>query len=426
VKVRGLTEEAEDVKMEKILTKNFDKPGSHTLKVYEEGGGYEALRTVLSSWTPEQVAAEVKRSNLRGRGGAGFPTGMKWGFVPKDSPKEKYLCVNADEGEPGTFKDRMILERDPHMLLEGAILASYAISAGKAYIYIRGEFALGGERMEAAVYEAYARNYLGQNILKSGFNLDVAVHYGAGAYICGEETALLESLEGKKGWPRVRPPFPAVAGLFRCPTVINNVETLANVPHIINQGAEWFASLGTEKSGGTKLFPISGRVNRPGLYELPLGTPLRRMIEEEAAGVIGGKRIKGVIPGGASCPVLTEKEIDVPMDFDSLARAGSMLGSGAVIVLDEETSMVKTLLNLERFFAHESCGQCTPCREGTRWIVQVLTRIANGKGTDGDPDLLLDIADHMAGRTVCPLGDAAAGPVKSFVTKFRQEFMSLS
>lgn len=406
----------------RVVTKNFARPDSYTLKVYREGGGYEALREVLASRTPKEVMEEVKRSNLRGRGGAGFPTGMKWGFVPQDTGKTIYLCVNADEGEPGTFKDRFILERDPHMLLEGTLITSYAIGARFAYLYIRGEFVLAGGRVESAIAEAYDAGLLGPDILGSGFSLDVHVHYGAGAYICGEETALLESIEGRKGWPRVRPPFPAVKGLFQSPTVINNVETLAKVPHILKKGAAWFAALGTERSGGTKLFPVSGRVNRPGLYEYPLGTPLRTIIEEGAGGVPDGKKIKGVIPGGASCPVLTVDEIDVPMDYDALVRAGSMLGSGAIIVLDEETSMVRTLLNLERFFAAESCGQCTPCREGTRWIVQVLERIAAGKGTPEDPDLLLDIAAHMAGRTVCPLGDAAAGPVKSFVMKFREEF----
>ena len=411
---------------EKVLTKNFGKPDSHKLAVYEADGGYGTLRDVLASWSPEQVKDEVKRSNLRGRGGAGFPTGMKWGFVPKETAKPKYLCVNADESEPGTFKDRYIMELDPHMLLEGTILSAYAIGANRAYIYIRGEFPLPGKRVEEAVAEAYGRGYLGKNIVDSGFDLEVSVHYGLGAYICGEETALLESIEGKKGWPRVKPPFPALEGLFGCPTVINNVETLANVPHILCHGANWFASLGTMRSGGTKLFAISGRVNRPGLYERPMGFPLLRLIEEDAGGVIGGKKIKGVIPGGASCPVLGADEIDIKMDYDSLAKAGSMLGSGGVIVFDEDTSMVKALWNLEKFFAHESCGQCTPCREGTRWIVQVLSRILQGKGNPEDPDLLIDIADHMAGRTICPLGEAAAGPVKSFVTKFRHEFQPLS
>jgi NADH-quinone oxidoreductase subunit F len=404
-----------------VVTKNFEKPDSHTLNVYEEGGGYKTLQKVLSSRSPQEVLEEVKRSNLRGRGGAGFPTGIKWGFVPTETMKPIYLCVNADEGEPGTFKDRFIMERDPHMLLEGIILTCYSIGSHRSYVYIRGEFVLAGQRVEKAVEEAYARGYLGKNILDSGFDLDVSVHYGAGAYICGEETALLESIEGKKGWPRVRPPFPAVEGLFHCPTVINNVETLAKVPHILEKGAAWFASLGTERSGGTKLFAVSGKVNRPGLYEYPMGTPLRTIIEEGAGGVPEGKKIKGVIPGGASCPVLSAEEIDVCMDYDSLAQAGSMLG--AVIVLDEDTSMLETLLNLEKFFARESCGQCTPCREGTRWIVQILHRIAAGKGTPEDPDLLLDIANHMGGPTVCPLGDAAAGPVKSFVTKFREEFL---
>ncbi len=406
----------------KLVTKNFGRPDSHTLKVYREGGGYETFRKVLATRTPKEVMEEVKRSNLRGRGGAGFPTGMKWGFVPKETGQQIYLCVNADEGEPGTFKDRFILEQDPHMLIEGIVISAYAIGARYAYLYIRGEFLLAGQRVETAIAEAYGERLLGSDILGSGFSLDLHVHYGAGAYICGEETALLESIEGKKGWPRVRPPFPAVSGLFASPTVINNVETMAKVPHILEKGAAWFAALGTERSGGTKLFPVSGKVNRPGLYEYPLGTPLRTIIEEGAGGVRNGKRIKGVIPGGASCPVLSAEEIDVAMDYDALAKAGSMLGSGAIIVLDEETSMVQTLLNLEIFFAKESCGQCTPCREGTRWIVQILKRIAAGKGTPEDPDLLLDIAAHMAGRTLCPLGDAAAGPVRSFVTKFRAEF----
>jgi NADH-quinone oxidoreductase subunit F len=273
---------------EKVLTKNFDKPDSHTLNVYEGSGGYGALRKVLGSWRPEQVIEEVKQSNLRGRGGAGFPTGIKWGFVPKDSPKEKYLCVNADEGEPGTFKDRFILEKDPHMLLEGTILACYAIGAKTSYIYIREEFVLGGQRMEQAIEEAYERRYLGKDILHSGFDLDLSVHYGAGSYICGEETAMIESLEGKKGWPRVRPPFPAVEGLFRCPTVVNNVETLANLPHILDRGGEWFAALGTPRNGGTKLFPVSGRVNRPGLYEHPMGTRLIDMIEEAIVSTLAG------------------------------------------------------------------------------------------------------------------------------------------
>ncbi len=407
----------------KVLTRNFDKPDSHTLAVYEAGGGYRTLRKVLESWTPEQVVEEVKASNLRGRGGAGFPTAIKWGFVPKDSPKPKYICVNADEGEPGTFKDRHIMEQDPHLMVEGTILSAYAIGVQTAYIYIRGEFVLAGERTEAAIAEAYAKGYLGENILGSSYSLDIHVHYGAGSYICGEETALIESIEGKKGWPRVKPPFPAVEGLFGCPTVVNNVETLANVPLILDKGAAWFAGLGTEKSGGTKLFTISGHVNRPGLYELPMGTPLLEMIEEQAGGVTGGKKIKAVIPGGASCPVLAAHELDIKMDFNTLMAAGSMLGSGGVIVLAEGTSMLAALLNLERFFAHESCGQCTPCREGTRWIVQILERIERGEGTAGDPDTLIDIAEHMAGRTVCPLGEAAAGPVKSFVKKFRDEFL---
>jgi NADH-quinone oxidoreductase subunit F len=370
----------------------------------------------------EEVVAQVKVSNLRGLGGAGFPTGVKWGFIPRESNKPKYLVVNADEGEPGTFKDRYLMEKAPHLLLEGTAIAGYAIGSHRAFIYIRGEYGRQIGILEAAIKEAYVSKFLGDNILGSGFDFQVSVYKGAGAYICGEETALLESLEGKKGWPRLKPPFPASVGLYGCPTIVNNVETLCHVPNIIANGPEWFASLGSEKNGGTRLFGVSGHVVRPGLYELPMGTPLRKIIFDYAGGVKDGKKIKAVIPGGSSCPVLTAQEIDVNMDFDSLAKIGSMLGSAGVIVMDEETSMVDALHVIARFYAHESCGQCTACREGTGWIERILHRILQGEGVRSDPDLLLDIANNILGNTICPLGDAAALPVISFVSKFREEF----
>ncbi|HQI49921.1 MAG TPA: NADH-quinone oxidoreductase subunit NuoF, partial [bacterium] len=342
---------------------------------------------------------------------------------PRDSEKPKYLVCNADESEPGTFKDRYLIEHEPHMLLEGIAIASFAIAAHSAYIYIRGEFAMGAQVLEAAIAAAEAKNLLGHNILGSGYNLQVTVHRGAGAYICGEETGLLESLEGKRGWPRLKPPFPAIVGAFKSPTVVNNVETLANLPLIINRGAAWFAAIGPDaKNTGPKLYCVSGHVNRPGLYEFPMGKNLKELIYDDCGGIRGGKKLKAVIPGGSSVPVLRADQIDVRMDFESLAAAGSMLGSAGVIVMDEETCMVNALYNLERFYAHESCGQCTPCREGTAWMAKILKRLEMGGGRSKDLPLLEDIARHINFRTICPLGDAAAMPAASFLKQFRDEF----
>jgi NADH-quinone oxidoreductase subunit F len=407
---------------ELLLLRCREIPGLRQLDVYRQSGGYEAVKKALTELKPEQLVEMVKVSNLRGRGGAGFPTGMKWSFLPKQTEKPVYLCVNADESEPGTFKDREIMEDDPHQLLEGIIITSYAIRCHTAYIYIRGEFALGVERLEAAIAEARATGLLGKNILGTGFDLDVWVHRGAGAYICGEETGLIESLEGKRAYPRIKPPFPAVYGLFGCPTIVNNVETLACVPHIVLRGADWFRAIGPEKSPGPKLFCVSGHVVRPGTYELPMGTSLREIIYTHAGGIPNGRKLKGVIPGGASMPVFTPEEIDVPMDMDSVQKAGSFLGSAGVMVMDDSVCMVWTLMVLERFFHHESCGQCTPCREGTGWLHRVLTHLEEGNANPRDVDLLLNIAGNMMGNTICALADAAAMPVRAFVTKYRAEF----
>jgi len=407
---------------EKILTKNMDLPGyTGSLEDYRKQGGYQALQKTLREYRPDEVIEIVKRSGLRGRGGAGFPAGVKWGFVPKDSSKPKYLVCNADEGEPGTFKDRMLIERDPHQLLEGIILAAYAVQAGTAYIYIRGEFAYGYKVLERALKEAYDAGFLGRDILGSGFNLDIHLHRGAGAYICGEETGLLQSLEGDRGEPRLRPPFPATRGLYGCPTVVNNVETLSNVPHILLKGAEWYASIGTERSKGTRIFSVSGHVRRPGNYELPIDIPLRELLEV-AGGIREGRRLKAVIPGGSSAPCLTDEHLDVRMDFESLAAAGSMGGSGAVIVIDDSTCMVKVAEIVARFYRHESCGQCTQCREGTAWLHKILQRWERGKGFKDEIDLMLDICDNMKGKTICVLSDACAMPVESYIRFFRDEF----
>jgi NADH-quinone oxidoreductase subunit F len=389
---------------------------------YVADGGYVAAKKALLSMTPAQIIDDVSKANLRGLGGAGFPTGRKWSFIPKGSPKPKYLVVNADEGEPGTFKDRYILERDPHALLEGMIIAARAIGSHKAYVYIRGEYFRSARRFGRAVDEAYARGWLGRNIQGSGFDLDVVVHRGAGAYICGEETALLTSLEGGKGFPRLKPPFPAISGLFQCPTIVNNVETLACLPFILRRGAEHFAELGTPRQGGTRLFSVCGHVNRPGVYEAPVNVTLRELIENHAQGVRGGRKLKAVIPGGISAKVLTADEIDVRMDFDSLTAAGTMAGSGGVIVMDETTSMVEALQSAAKFFAHESCGQCSPCREGTGWVHRIMHRITEGKGRLQDLDELLAIARDMEGKTICVFADAAAWPVQSYITKFQGEF----
>ncbi len=405
-----------------VLSARFGDPDGTWLERYVAGGGYLAARRVLTSMTPEQVIQEVSRANLRGLGGAGFPTGKKWSFVPRDSIKPRYLVVNADEGEPGTFKDRYILERDPHALLEGMIIAAHAIGSHKAYVYIRGEYFRPAKRLQRAVDEAYAHGWLGKNIQGTGFDLDVVIHRGAGAYICGEETALLTSIEGGKGFPKLKPPFPAVSGLFACPTIVNNVETLACVPYILREGAERFAGLGTAKQGGTRLFCISGHVARPGVYEASVSVTLRGLIEDACGGVRDKRKLKAVIPGGISAKILTADEIDVAMDFDSLAAAGSMAGSGGVIVMDETTSMVEALESASRFFAHESCGQCSPCREGTGWIHRIVRRIVEGRGSLRELDELLTIAGDMEGKTICVFADAAAWPVQSYIKKFRGEF----
>jgi NADH-quinone oxidoreductase subunit F len=406
----------------KVLTRNMHVPRLESIEVYESLGGYQALRKALGNCRPAEVTEMVKRSGLRGRGGAGFPTGMKWGFVPKDSNAPVYLCVNADESEPGTFKDRLIIEKDPHQLIEGAIISAYALNCHTAFIFIRGEFVHGAGVLNKAVGESYARGYLGKNILGSGYDLDLLVHRGAGAYICGEETALLESLEGRRGHPRLKPPFPAVVGLYGCPTVINNVETLANVPHIVNNGPEWYAAIGVERNTGTRLFAVSGHVRKRGVYEFPMGITLRELIYEHCGGMRDGRKLKAVVPGGSSVPVLTADQVDVRLDFDSVAKAGSMLGSAGVIVMDDSTCMVKAITRITRFYAEESCGQCTQCREGTEWMYQILNRIESGKGRNGELEVLLDICKNMMARTICPLSDAAAMPVESYVKRFYDEF----
>jgi len=406
----------------KVLTKNMHVPRLQTIEVYEGVGGYQALRKALTECKPADVTDMVKRSGLRGRGGAGFPTGMKWGFVPKNSGLPIYLCVNADESEPGTFKDRLIIEKDPHQLIEGAIISAYALDCHQAFIFIRGEFFHGAGILNKAVEEAYAKGYLGRNILGTGYDLDLLVHRGAGAYICGEETALLESIEGRRGHPRLKPPFPAVVGLYGCPTVINNVETLANVPHIVKNGPEWYAGIGVERNTGTRLFGVSGHVRKRGVYEFPMGIPLRELVYDHCGGMRNGRALKAVVPGGSSVPVLTADQVDVRLDFDSVAKAGSMLGSAGVIVMDDSTCMVRAVTRITRFYAEESCGQCTQCREGTEWMYQILKRIEDGKGRQGELEILLDICKNMLARTICPLSDAAAMPVESYIRKFYDEF----
>jgi NADH-quinone oxidoreductase subunit F len=405
-----------------IISKRFGIRDSRKIDVYLQNEGYQAIEKALKQMTPDQIIDEVKKSNLRGRGGAGFPTGMKWSFVPKDSPKPKYLLCNADESEPGTCKDRPLMEMDPHQLIEGMVIAARAINSHQGYIYVRGEYRYVIDILDPAIKEAYDRGYLGKNILGSGFDFDLCTHTGAGAYECGEESALMESLEGKRGYPRIKPPFPAVVGLYGCPTVINNAETLSTVPAVIRMGGEAYAALGTPKNGGTRLYSISGHVNRPGIYELPLGFPLRRLIEEVAGGIRGGKKLKAVVPGGSSCPLLSADEIDVAMDYDSVAKIGSMLGSGGTVVLDEETCMVDFARRIMHFYAHESCGWCIPCREGTAWLRKMLDRFHQGAGTPEDIQMIDELSKNMLGRTFCALGDAAALPTISIVKKWRNEF----
>jgi NADH-quinone oxidoreductase subunit F len=407
--------------MERVLLRDVDEPSPPTLDRYIAAGGYEGLKKALAM-SPEQVIAEVKRSNLRGGGGAGFPTGMKWSFVPRNSGKPVYLVVNADEGEPGTFKDRLIMERNPHALIEGAAIAAYAIGARTAYVYIRGELAHAMRVVERAIAEAREKGFLGKSVAGSDFSFEMHVHPGAGAYICGEETALLESIEGKPGKPRNRPPFPAVRGLWGCPTVVNNVETLSWVPYILSRGAGWFAALGTEKSGGNKLYAVSGHVKRPGVYELPMGTNLLEIIHEHCGGILGGRKLKAVIPGGLSAPPLAASECDVAMEFEALKAAGTMLGSAGVMVLAEGTCMVRVHMRLAKFFAHESCGQCTPCREGTDWAYRTLRRIELGDAAAGELDLLLDLCRGMSGTTICVLADSVALPTPVYVRKWADEY----
>lgn len=406
----------------KILTRNMHLPDLQEIGVYESLGGYRALARALGELSPDDIVETVRKSGLRGRGGAGFPTGMKWGFVPKNTGRPVYLCVNSDESEPGTFKDRLLIEKDPHQLVEGTILSAYALGCRLAFLYIRGEYVRPAGILERAIAQARGRGYLGNNILGSGFDLDILVHRGAGAYICGEETALLESLEGRRGHPRLKPPFPAAVGLYDSPTVINNVETLANVPHIVNNGADWYASIGVPGNAGTRLFGVSGHVVRRGVYELPMGTPLGELLYDHCGGLRPGRKLKAVVPGGSSTPVLTADQVDVPLDFDSIARAGSMLGSAGVIVMDDSACMVRAALRIARFYAEESCGQCTQCREGTEWLYRILRRIEGGRGKEGDLGLLLDLCANMKGRTICPLSDAAAMPIESYVQKFHDEF----
>lgn len=429
---------------EKIVTRNLGVPDIRKLPVYQAHGGWQSFKKALGMQR-QAIVDEVKASNLRGRGGAGFATGMKWGFLPKDA-KQVYLVCNADESEPGTFKDRVLISGDPHLLVEGVAVSAYALGCTHAYIFIRGELGAEAKILQAAVDEVYAAGLIGteQPSAAGPYKLDITVHRGAGAYICGEETSLLNSLEGKRGWPRMKPPFPAVRGLFGQPTIVNNVETLMNIPAIVGQGGAWFAKMGVGKSGGTRVLSVGGHVNKPGVYELPMGITFRQLIDEVCGGMVGGRKLKGIVPGGSSMPVLDPSEIDVPIEFDSLMtdarikdveakpgvpfdmgggkRLKTMAGSGGIVIFDETTDVVSFCATIMRFYAHESCGQCTPCREGTAWMARVCSRLADGEGKPGDVDLLGNIAVGIAGNTICPLGEAAAWPMLAFLTKFRPEF----
>ena len=406
-----------------VLTKYTREPNSHTLDFFLKHEGYEGLRKSLAM-KPGEVIDLVKASGLRGRGGAGFPTGLKWQFVLKDTPLPKYICCNADESEPGTFKDHLLMERNPHLLFEGCLIGCWAIGAKVAYIYIRGEFYHVQRVLEDELAKAYAQGYVGKNIMGTGFDCDIVIHRGAGAYEAGEETALIESLEGKRAQPRIKPPFPASSGLYNCPTAVNNVETLCNLPPILLNGAVWFTSLGPEKNGGPKLYCVSGHVKKPGVFEAGMRTTLRELIygEQYAGGIRDGRKLKAVIPGGSSVPVLLDHQLDVPASFDDVAKAGSMLGSAGIIVMDETTCMVWMAKNLLYFYKHESCGKCTPCREGGDWLFKILTRIENGEGEMRDIDLLTSVGNNIAGKTLCAFGDAAATPALTTVKNFRAEF----
>src|ERR1700693_459980 len=405
----------------KILTKRFGLQNSESLDTYLATDGYKAFLKAIEM-TPEQIIEEVKVSALRGRGGAGFPTGLKWSFVPRTSPKPKYIIINADESEPGTCKDPLLMEYDPHQMIEGILIASLVVDAHVGYIYIRGEYRYLIDAVDRALEEAYAKGYLGKNIAGTGWDFDLYTHSGAGAYECGEETALLDSIEGKRGIPRMKPPFPAVAGAWGFPTLLNNVETFSSIPAIIQDGGAAFAALGTPKHGGTRLLCISAHVNKPGVYELPLGYPMMKAIEEVAGGIPNGRKLKAVVPGGSSCPILKADECDIPMDYDTLAKVGSMLGSGGMVVLDESTDMVRFALRIMKFYAHESCGWCIPCREGTTWLKKILQRFYEGQGRREDISMLGELSKNMLGRTFCALGDAAAMPTISIVEKFTEDF----
>jgi NADH-quinone oxidoreductase subunit F len=412
------------VKPTNILLKGMEKENSASIDTYLEDGGYKALAKALGEMKPEEVVAEVAKARIRGRGGAGFEAGRKWGFLPKGLDKPVYLACNADESEPGTFKDRHIMEHVPHRLIEGCLITCYAIGSKTGYIYVRGEFPQAQQALWKAIDEARDKGYLGEKILGTDFCCEIYVHTGAGAYVCGEETGMLSSIEGGRGHPRLKPPFPAVEGLFRCPTIVNNVETLANVPFVIAEGADAFLALGTEDTPGPKLFCVSGHVEKPGCYEYEAGASLSDVIEA-AGGMWQGRKMKAVIPGGASAHILKPDEIDVPMDFGGMAKAGSILGSAGIVVVDETVCIVELLRNALEFFAHESCGQCTPCREGTGWAKKIVARIEDGKGTMEDIDKLWEVADNfegMGGKTICALADAAAWPTKSYIEKFREEF----
>jgi len=408
-------------KLTPVLSASWDQKDSFTIDGYRRNGGYQALTKALSS-DPDSIIQTIKDSGLRGRGGAGFPTGMKWGFIPQGDGKEHYLVVNADESEPGTCKDTPLLLANPHVLIEGVIIASYAIRANHAFIYIRGEVTHVIRRVQQAIEDAYKAGFLGKNILGKGFDLELVLHVGAGAYICGEETALLDSLEGFRGQPRLRPPFPAIAGLYARPTVVNNVESIASVPAIIEKGAEWFASMGTEKSKGFTLYSLSGHVTRPGQFEAPLGITLRELIEM-AGGMRAGHRLKFWTPGGSSTPMFTDAHLDTPLDYEGVAAAGSMLGTKALQIFDETTCVVRAVLRWTEFYKHESCGKCTPCREGTWWLVQALKNLENGEGSPEDLDKLLDLCDNIMGRSFCALADGAASPIISSLQYFRDEYL---
>ena len=405
-----------------LLFKDIDAPGLRALDTYRKTGGYDTVAATLNKTSADQVIEVVKASGLRGRGGAGFPTGLKWSFVPKASPKPRYIVCNADESEPGTFKDRELMEKNPHLLLEGMILAGYAIGSQLGYIYLRGEFEYIQTIIDKAIAEARAAGILGDNVMGTGYRFDVHTHLGAGAYICGEETALLSSLEGYRGQPRLKPPFPAVEGLYACPTVVNNTETLMAVPHIVKNGGAWYRQWGTEKSAGTKVFSVSGPVKRPGNYEVPLGYSMKQLIEQDCGGMVEGLKLKAVIPGGSSVPLLPAADLDTALDYESMNAKGTFLGSGGVIVIDDQTCIVDALWNVTRFYEHESCGKCTPCREGTYWMAEVFERLENGHGKDTDIELLASVADNILGKSFCALGDAAAMPVQGALKHFRDEF----